>query len=262
MKLWLAAFLLFVCFQPRISLATPAVDIVFDIDWTTFYSIENANENDPQQRTVEGKTYRYTDFLPEVIETLLLRHPEVRISFFSGGDRSRNEALLEQVHLSDGRSLRDIAYRVFSKEHLKVVSQDETIRFSKRNKKDLALVMPESHPARTILIDDQVEFAVKPYKAVSSLGFFNFSPEFIAPLAGESYAPKTRAEWLQERKKALVWLHLLDEALKESRTKGTHFADEVSRLWDLKSASPLARLYGARLINSPRAVSCQKVFAL
>lgn len=261
MRLWLAVLLL-ICFQPFTARANAPIDLVFDIDWTTFYSIEKANDTDPQQRTVEGKTYRYTDHLPEMIETLLQRHPEVRISFFSGGERSRNETLLSQVHLSDGRSLRDVAYRVFSKEHLKELSQDETIRFSKRYKKDLALALPESNPARTILIDDQVEFAVKPYKAVSSLGFFNFSNDFKAPLASEAYTPKTRAEWLQERKKALVWLHLLDEALLESKLKGTHFADEVSRIWELKSASPLARMYGQRLLNTPRAVSCQKVFAL
>lgn len=262
MKLWLAAILLLICFQPFAAPANTPIDIVFDIDWTTFYSIENPTNNDPQQRIVEGKTYRYTDALPQVIETLLLRHPEIRISFFSGGEKSRNEALLSQVHLSDGRSLQDIAYRVFSKEHLKVLSQDETIRFSKRNKKDLAQVLPESNPARTILIDDQVEFAIKPYKAVSSMGFFNFSEEFKTPQHGEAYAPKTRAEWRQERKKALVWLHLLDEALLESKLKGTSFAEEVSRLWELKSASPLSRLYGQRLLNAPRAVSCQKVFAL
>ncbi|UXR64492.1 hypothetical protein EZJ49_15595 [Bdellovibrio bacteriovorus] len=262
MKLWLAAVLLLICFQPFAVQANAPVDIVFDIDWTTFYSIENTAAPDSQQRTVEGKIYRYTDHLPQVIETLLSRHPEIRISFFSGGEKSRNETLLSQVHLPDGRSLKDTAYRIFSKEHLKVLSQDETIRFSKRNKKDLAQVLPESDPARTILIDDQVEFAMKPYKAVSSLGFFNFGAEFTEPKAGEAYAPKTRAEWAQERNKALVWLHLLDEALLESKLKGTSFADEISHLWKLKSASPLSRLYGQRLLNAPRVYSCQKVFAL
>lgn len=120
MQLRLRVLFLLMIFLGQPALAT-TYHLILDIDWTTFYSVESdaeARKRDPQVRTVEGQSYRYTDALPEVIEALLLKHPDLKISFFSGGERSRNEALLSQVHLSDGRSLRDIAYRIFSKEHL------------------------------------------------------------------------------------------------------------------------------------------------
>lgn len=260
MKLWLAILIFILSYQPRAH-ATAPIDIVFDIDWTTFYSIENSEVPSAknQTRVVEGQSYRYTDYLPEVIETLLTRHPEVRISFFSGGSRSRNEALLSQVHLADGRSLLQVAHRVFSKEHLQELSQNETLPFATRYKKNLSLVMPEAIPSRTILIDDQVEFAVKPNKAVSSLGIFNFTEHFDSTRAGTKYQPNTQEEWQLERNKALLWLSLLSEALSRSQRTGSDFSNEVVNLWRSHSSSTLTVQTGKDLVANPQAPLCSTI---
>lgn len=263
MKLWLAFLILILSFQPHAQATSPqsGFDIVFDIDWTTFYSIKNPDEHkgDRQIRIVEDKAYRHTDFLPEMIEALMQRHPDVRISFFSGGTKSRNEALLSQVHLSDGRSLLQIAHRVFSKDHLQVVSQDETLSFPSRFKKNLTVVMPEALPARTILIDDQTDFAVKPHKAVSSLGVFDYFKSFDPSLTGKPYAPASLEAWSMERNKALLWLAMLDTALENARVHGD-LASAAQIQWNQHPQNAFTLEKGRQLISRPQAPACGRVF--
>ncbi|ASD62734.1 hypothetical protein [Bdellovibrio bacteriovorus] len=263
MKLWLAILILILSFQPqaRAQSPSPGFDIVFDIDWTTFYSIKNPDDHkgDRQIRVVEDKAYRHTDFLPEMIEALMQRHPDARISFFSGGTKSRNETLLSQVHLSDGRSLLQIAHRVFSKDHLQVVSQDETLSFPSRFKKNLSLVMPEAVPARTILIDDQTDFAVKPHKAVGSLGIFDYFKNYDSSMAGKPYAPASFEAWSMERNKALLWLAMLDTALENARVHGD-LATEAEIQWNKHPQNRFTLEKGRTLIARPKAPACGRVF--
>ncbi|MFV3408456.1 hypothetical protein ACNH6C_07600 [Bdellovibrio bacteriovorus] len=263
MKLWLALLILILSFQPQAQAQSPSpgFDIVFDIDWTTFYSIKNPDDHkgDRQIRVVEEKAYRHTDFLPEMIEALMQRHPDARISFFSGGTKSRNETLLSQVHLSDGRSLLQIAHRVFSKDHLQVVSQDETLSFPSRFKKNLSLVMPEAVPARTILIDDQTDFAVKPHKAVGSLGIFDYFKSYDPSLSGKPYAPASFDAWSMERNKALLWLAMLDTALENARVHGD-LATEAEIQWNKHPQNRFTLEKGRTLIARPKAPACGRVF--
>ncbi|WP_374029171.1 hypothetical protein [Bdellovibrio bacteriovorus] len=262
MNRWLVAFILILSFQPWAFAQgpLPPIDIIFDIDWTTFYTID---PKDPAQQTsenvsVEGKTYRATDHLGKVIEILLKDHPEVRISFFSGGERTRNEQLLKTVRLSDGRTLFDIAYKVLSKEHLTVVSQNENLGFSERYKKVVEKHIPDWNPARTILIDDQKNFAVKPLKAVSSLGHFNFQKRFNARAATELYYPSDVHSWDMERNKALLWLAMLESSIQESRQSGTDFATATENTWKMHAEDTVFLRKGRSHLEMR---SCEKVFA-
>lgn len=262
MKFRLRALLLLMMFLGQPALAT-TYHLVLDIDWTTFYSVETpgSQKTDPQVRTVEGQSYRYTDALPEVLEALLLKHPDLKISFFSGGERSRNEALLAQVHLPDGRSLKDVAYRIFSKEHLLTVSDDPAASFSTRFKKDLSRVLPEARPEKTLMIDDQVEFAVKPYKAVHSLGYYDFAEKFTPVESPGKYQAPGKTEWRLERNKALIWLALVDQALRESKSTGASFPEGARRLWLEKAHSPWSLLQGQKALTHIQGLRCSKVFS-
>ncbi|XGC80035.1 hypothetical protein ACES2L_11920 [Bdellovibrio bacteriovorus] len=227
-----------------VAFASPAapIDIVFDIDWTTFYTVhpDKPNQSDEKVIIIEGKAYRPTDHLGEVLEKLSLR-PDVRISFFSGGERSRNETLLRAFKLPSGRSAYDIAYKVLSKENLATVSQDPTLGFSERHKKSMAGILPGATAERTILVDDQVNFSVKPWKAVPSLGVFNFQKEFDSSKTNEAYFPRSKEQWLAERDKALMWQALLEEALSSNALKKKSFAQVAEDLWSQKSRRGLCK---------------------
>lgn len=244
MRRWLVLFLFILSFQPfAFAQSSAPIDLVFDIDWTTFYSVEESQKDD-KTLLVEEKLYRPTDHLGEVIQTLLQKHPEIRISFFSGGERTRNEALLSQVRLPDGRSLKDIAHKILSKEHLTVLSQDETLHFSVRNKKVLDAHLPDWNPQRTLLIDDQPEFARPPLKAVSSLGLFNFQKQFNPELVSQKYFPPSEGDWHIERKKALLWLRMIEASLLEADRSGHNFSDVTETTW-----------------KSYKSRTCQQIFA-
>lgn len=242
MKLFLVTLLLVLGFQGRALAHSEPIDIVFDIDWTTFYSID---PNDPSQTdkniiSVGGKYYRATDHLAEVIESLL-KHPEVRISFFSGGERSRNEALLSKVALSNGKTLKDVTFRVFSKEDLTSVATDANLKFSDRYRKSLNGILPGANPGRAILIDDQIKFALAPWKAVFSLGKFNFQNEFQSVKSGQAFFPADTSEWIAEKDKALMWKALLEEALVQSQRTGRPFSEVTVELWEKKSSHTLCK---------------------
>lgn len=78
------------------------------------------------------------------------------------------------------------------------------------------------------MIDDQVEFAVKPHRAVHSLGYYAFSEKFVPSLNPGKYQAPGKTEWRLERNKALIWLALVDQALQESKTTGTSFSERAA----------------------------------
>ncbi|WP_413578139.1 hypothetical protein ACLVWU_06310 [Bdellovibrio sp. HCB290] len=242
MKSWFVGLLLLICAQVGSASAAP-IDVVFDIDWTTFYTIDpdNKNQMDNKAITVEHKTYRPTDHLGEVLERLL-QYPDVRISFFSGGGQSRNEALLKAFKLPSGRSAFDISYKVLSKDNLIEVSTDQSLGFADRYKKNLAGVLPGAHVDRTILIDDQVKFAVPPWKIVDSMGHFEFQIKFDHITSGKAeYLPPTSEQWLAEKDKALMWLALIEQALHKSKRFHTPFSQELTKIWSQKSHLSLCK---------------------
>ncbi len=259
MRNWLI-MIIFILTVPVASLAAAPIDLIFDIDWTAFYTVQEG-ERDSSTVEVEGKLYRATDHFTDTIEWLLKSHPEVRISFFSGGERSRNETLLSMIHLSDGRSLKDISFQIFSKEHLFVASTDEKLKFAERYKKSVIELIPDWNPQRSILIDDQVAFAKPPLKAVFSLGNLNFQRQFNPLKAGENFFPAHQAEWSLERNKSLIWAARLEHALNSSAHGNVTFTDAVLHSWEHLPVTDFSERQGARLIRAYSAKSCGKIFS-
>ncbi len=262
MRSWLIVFIFIFSLQPS-AFARPYVDIVFDLDWTSFYTIDplDPQQNSEKNIVVEGKIYRPTDYLTRVVETLLKTHPEIRISFFSGGEKSRNEALLNSQRLSDGRSLKDIAYRLLSKEHLTMVSQNETLKFTVRFKKILDSHISDWSSARTILIDDQINFAKPPLKAVSSLGRTTYQSHFSPENSDKKHFPLTKIDWERDRNKALIWLAMIDMGFFEAERTNKDFSLALQEVWLRHSQDGLMIPRGKRLLSPVSISSCEKIFA-
>lgn len=260
MRIFLTSIFIF-CFYFSARAQSPApIDLILDIDWTTFYSIDG---NDPSQKDansleVEGKLYRATDQLVPTIEYLLKNYPHLRISFFSGGEASRNHTLLNKVHLSDGRTLWNIAYKVFSKEHLTDLTQNPADSFSVRYKKEFSHWEPSWNPDRTLLIDDQTRFAVAPLKAVHSGGVFNYQNQFQLERSNSSYFAASYSEWALERGKAIIWLARLVESLNE--TTDLTFAEKAQRSWSQPSELVEYLNKGQRLLLLPETPNCRSIF--
>ena len=96
--------------------------------------------------------YRASDHAAWLIESLIVQ-PDVRVSFFSGGERERNRHLLRSIRLSDGRTALDIATHTFHREDLTPVSSNSALPFHEVFKKRLRGLIRDFDPTRTILVD-------------------------------------------------------------------------------------------------------------
>jgi hypothetical protein len=219
---WIFLLTLFFLFiSPGFS-AEP-IDIVFDIDWTIVSTIDTAKPFqvvDDKCFEVEGVIYRKADYLEKMMEDLLNRK-DVRISFYSGGERSRNLKLLEEIRLSDGRTLKEIAYKILSKEELVRQPFNSETKFWVRYKKDLTKINPVL--SNVILIDDIKEFTPeiqhpnmlwiqnKEYHFES----FEKAKEALQHFPDDQFIPKTKEQWFKNHYRLLwvrdVLLSSLDE---------------------------------------------------
>ncbi len=189
-----------------LSFAQAQVDIVFDLDWTLVYSVGDEMSNDARTLLVDGKYYRLADGAEEVIAALE-KSPDFRVSFFSGGEKSRNHKLLKKIFLPDSnKSLYEIAHKILSKEDLMVNSAPiPEASFTERYKKDLRLVNEDLE--RVVLIDDLKDFTPTGQKKnLFWLGkTYVYADEFASASYG-SYSPSSEAAWFHERKK-LFWTY-------------------------------------------------------
>ncbi len=196
-----------------------ASHLVLDIDWTIVTEIKDPLlKVTPASRVIEVAGVRY--FVNEGLEELIeqaLSYPDVKISFFSGGTRLRNNELLSKIKLKNGKSLKDISTFSFGKEDL--VKNDEALpdaKFAERLKKDLTLISKKIKSI--IMLDDTPNFVLNKFEQQSdsvlfigkAFEYFN-SFEEASGKSGE-YVPKDFDEWLLNRKK----LYILKEAFKES----------------------------------------------
>lgn len=230
---WLLLLLILIFFQPLAfsqNQPTPPIDLIFDIDWSTFYIVEPGQE-DSKTIHFEGKLYRPTDHLEAIIEDLIKKFPQIRITFFSGGMKTRNEFVLKNTHLKDGRSLYDVAFRVFSFEDLTQLSPDATLPFTSRFKKVVSSLIPNWNPDLTLLIDDQPAFALPPLIAVDSMGIYNFQRQFDPTKTSEKFFPVTQESWITERNKALLWQTYIEKAISEHQQTQQPFSQIVKKLW-------------------------------
>lgn len=130
----------------------PTYDIVLDLDETIIYTRPT---NSTQKNFLEwkyeykgetfSKKYLLSDGAQDFIQTLAAL-PNVRVSFYSSGDAERNIAVLNQITLPDGRSAKDIAYKILSRDAMEFDMED----FS--NKKNLEKNFANLN--QTLIVDD------------------------------------------------------------------------------------------------------------
>ncbi len=200
--------------------------LILDIDWTLVSPLENHQVSDfiGDQRLLKvGKEhYLLKEGARELLE-MTFSHPEIEVSFFSGGTKKRNLELLKEITLEDGKSALDKSYKVLSKEDLTVISKDESLRFSERFKKDISKVHPDLK--KVLLVEDLAHFALG--DGVNQTLWLGKT--FYPPLPYMSYqdsyqkwqdlgvdtrylAPSKEADWWARRK-----LFVLQALLEESR---------------------------------------------
>lgn len=213
------------------------VHIIFDLDWTLFYSIDSKDpdQTDSKVFEVDGKHYRLTDHAEILLRHLHHNYPEVQISFFSGGQKERNLQLLRSIRVTENKTALDIAAYTFHFDDLTKVNADEALPFVTRYKKLVENLISDFHSEDVILIDDQVDFASGRVKAVPSLGTLKFTHKYVPQRRHEKFFPANEIEWRQERDKTLVWLSAIDQAIQARRRLGVSFAEHLSRAWNRES---------------------------
>ncbi len=216
-----------------ISAAQAQIDIVFDIDWTLVYQVDESMKNRPRVYSAQGEYYRLSDGAEEVIASLS-QDPRFRVSFFSGGGHARNKELLKQIKLPlKNKTAFDVAYKVLSKEDLAIVSRDKSLRFSERYKKDLTLVNKDLN--KVILVDDLKHFTPSGQEDnVLWVGETYKYQEFYRKLPPSKHNPSSELAWLNERYK-MYWVYsAIEEAADLSKKTNSSFKDVLNRVLENK----------------------------
>lgn len=135
--------------------------LIFDIDWTLVVPLTEKQakvvENHPNLIKVFNESYLLKEGAREVLDQAF-SNKNLAVSFFSGGRQKRNDELLKQIHFPDGKSAFDKAYKILSRDDLTVLSEDTSLRFSQRYKKDIGKISPNIR--RALLIEDIEHFAL------------------------------------------------------------------------------------------------------
>ncbi len=199
------------------AMAQEAVmDIVFDLDWTLLYPLKD-KPNSKFSRVIEASDELYR--IADGTEDILLRlheMPNVRISFYSGGNTPRNIEALKKIQLANGQNAFDIAYKILNVSDLAPISNDESLPFTQRFKKDLTRI--NSDISRVILVDDSKNFVLpEQYRHQLWLGkTYNYYESFNeVPGIKDNYDPPNLKEWMRERNK----LYSVYEAILEVYVK-------------------------------------------
>ncbi|MCR9206485.1 MAG: hypothetical protein NXH75_18020, partial [Halobacteriovoraceae bacterium] len=103
---------------------------------------------------VDGHHYLLKEGMKELIELAVERG--ISISFFSGGKKERNVALLKKIRLESGESLFSLSKKILSFQDLTEVSTDINLHFSERYKKDIKKV--HENLDEVILLEDIPHF--------------------------------------------------------------------------------------------------------
>lgn len=148
----IAAVLFFILFS--LGARADGLHVVFDLDGTLISPASDATPDDDPRQFVEaaGERYRIQDFAPEVLAAL--RDAGYKISFFSGGEKTRNHAVV--AHLQKlvmdrtGRAL--VPFKVLSRDDLTpVFGRPDSARFRERFRKDLQRI---DFPGDVVIVDD------------------------------------------------------------------------------------------------------------
>lgn len=194
--------------------------VVFDIDWTIVAETEIPNSF-PANRVlnVEGKHYIKYFGLESLIEKLI-SNPQIKVSFYSGGKKSRNENLLKKIKLKDGRSLFSVAHKILSSDDLVAMPNTTAeMKFSERFKKDLTKVSEDLE--QVLMFDDTPKF-VLPGKAKQEEQVFHIGLSYLPfrdfndalGVKGE-YIPPSREAWLLDSQRLVILEQVFQEAFVE-----------------------------------------------
>jgi hypothetical protein len=222
--------------------ALSQVDVVIDIDWTLVSQVDSYDSNNSRVYKSLGDYYRLTDGASEIIEDLI-ENESVRISFYSGGSEARNLDLLDQIKLSNGKSLLESSYKVLSRKHLLEVSRGPDLKFAERYKKDLTLI---NNDLKSIILIDDIKNFTPPNQRKNVLWVgktFVFQDTF-SQVNAEHYA-KTEIAWLRDRYKLYSSHSKITNALEMMKIKDISFVDAVkkSRSFPLKSAYRISKKF-------------------
>lgn len=235
--------------------------VVLDIDWTIVAS--------------EKEEYRLNDGVREYIEYLIEK--DVKISFFSGGDRERNIKLLKEIKLKNGKSFFDVAYKIKSKEDLTTIPNAiENARFSERFKKDLTLI--DLKLENVVLIEDNPQFYLDETqkknlfwlgKTFNHYETYNEVKTARKKLTGKDldYVPKSYEEWFVARKKFLLVKEHTAKAFELQEELGIEFVEAFRRIYEkMRYFEADMNAYWAHYLRETQAdavtnsTSCQKMF--
>ncbi len=187
-------------------------DVVFDLDWTLLYKTSEPMAAQDQTDIIRYGTEVYR-LAPGTTDAIIKLHntPDVRVSFYSGGEADRNLAVVDFIYQQIALRQKNLApYKVLNKADLVTVPDAlPTERFSKRFKKDLTKI--SSNLNRIVLVDDIADFTPKGQeKNLLWLGVtYEDFPTYAAAadkskLAADKdkkYFPESYSDWLQERSK-------------------------------------------------------------
>ena len=212
------------------SITNPIKHIVFDIDWTIAAKLENESKFSQRVISVGSEKYFIYEGLEEMIEELST-HPEVRISFFSGGSNSRNHQLLRSIKLSNGKSLEEISYKILNFEDLTVVKNASiNDAFSNRYKKDLTKISNDL--TNLIMVDDTEHFVLDSNQEdhVLFLGptYKHFEKYAEAKIESGPYIPKSYSEWSYAEKKLFLVKSALVNAIEQTDTTTISFSEALN----------------------------------
>jgi len=222
--------------------SVPHYDLVFDLDRTLFYSLDQATGDPRDLAYVEGWNYKIALGVRELLTTLSKRD-DVTISFFSGALESRNIELLKAFNLLDLAN-----GRVYSKQHLTqiLVSDDYTHKFEDIFRKDLRIINPDLN--NILLIDDKkmmsyfdqennVAWLDKPYDY-----FESFEKAANCGSRCTRLVPPTKAEFELEQAKLLWMFEMVDQALKRARKEKISLVQAYQKVF-VPRESPAAISY-------------------
>ncbi|MBP7844016.1 MAG: zeta toxin family protein [Proteobacteria bacterium] len=204
-------------------------DIVFDIDWTLFYVLKDAVAGSVDFEGQHFMPYRGLDrFFKVLIEMI----PNLRIHFMSGASEARIKKFLSEIKLDSVKPILDLTYTVVGVEGLHKREASETAqKFTDIYAKSFYSLTPLAHPDRSILLDDQPDFALAPLRAANSLGnYAHFLSFEEAQKSGSKYAPKSYLEWELDRDRLALIIAVIEEAYRRDRAGTEAFSTAIQSL--------------------------------
>jgi hypothetical protein len=213
------------------------IDIVLDIDWTILNPTTEALAEAVPEGVFRHSTgvYRYSKHIVDFMMTLHSM-PGVRVSFYSGGEAGRNNAVVKDLYKKINEKMSSNhfePYKILSLKDLTKVSSDPKLRFGDRLKKDIARFF---NPRYAVLVDDTKDFVLHGQgRNQLWLGkTYNDRPQYeLAHLEKSEdmkYSAPNKKEWQRDLDKLLPVLDVLTKAVRKTRSTNVDFIENVDQI--------------------------------